>query len=105
VRKDEPGLLFPGMPPFVEDDPIDASEVPTDALAFETASAEPPDASFGEETEADCAEAQTAHAKMARTHGVDRLSRIAHRRRRLSEFPAPFIAILLPIGGRMEDGN
>jgi hypothetical protein len=75
--------VLPGTLPF--GDPIDVSAVPTDALAFAT-SVEAADALLGEEIDADCADAQRAHAKMARTHGVDRLSRIAHRRRRLSEF-------------------
>ena len=69
---------------------MDASAVPTDAPAF----AMPvglTDALLGEETEADCAGRQTAHAKIATTHGVDRLNhRIADRRRRLLRISAPF---------------
>ena len=84
VRKDAPELLFPGAPPLAGGTPTEASpdiEEPAFAIL-----AEPTDVLFGEETEADCADTQTAHAKIAMTHGVDRPNRrIAYRRRHPSE--------------------
>lgn len=73
MRNVDAELLFPDV------DPTDASGVPTDAALGTLA--EPNDAVLVEDTEPDCADTQTAHAKIARTHGVDRLNpRIAHRR-------------------------
>src|SRR6185437_12245162 len=84
VRNDAPGLLFPEAPLPEGATPMDASPA-IEEPAFATL-LEPTDALLGEETEADCADTQTAHAKIAMTHGVDRPNRrIAYRRRHPSE--------------------